>query len=74
MTAVPEVVEGRSPQPLNAVRPRIRRDTRLKVGAYLLLALAAVYTLTPLAWIGLTSIKPPIDAYSLPPVWKFTPT
>ncbi|MGW2339551.1 carbohydrate ABC transporter permease [Streptomyces sp. NPDC001661] len=42
--------------------------------AYSFLALAGIFALAPFLWVGLASLKRPIDAFSLPPVWHFQPT
>jgi len=51
------------------------KGTRLqRWSAYLMLGVASLFSLGPFLWVGLASLKLPIDAFSLPPVWSFTPT
>ncbi|RII16088.1 Trehalose transport system permease protein SugB [Streptomyces sp. YIM 130001] len=61
---------------LPPARPKGRRRTglRTKAVAYGFLALAALFALAPFLWVGLASVKRPIDAFSLPPVWDFSAT
>lgn len=57
---------------MSAVGWRERR--KLKVAAtYVLLSVVAVAFLAPLVWTVLTSLKTPLEASSIPPVWKFRP-
>jgi multiple sugar transport system permease protein len=42
--------------------------------AWAFLVLFAVYSSFPFIWTFLTSIKQPVDAFALPPVWLFDPT
>jgi multiple sugar transport system permease protein len=47
----------------------------VRVGALAALAVGLVWTLFPVAWIGLNAFKNDIDIFSVPPVWiDFTPT
>lgn len=50
--------------------------TQLRTQFLLFVALSAftVLNLTPIIWGFLTSIKQPVDAFSVPPKWIFTPT
>jgi multiple sugar transport system permease protein len=41
---------------------------------FLALALYTVFNLIPVIWAGLTSIKYPVDAFTIPPTLIFTPT
>ncbi|TDD86854.1 carbohydrate ABC transporter permease [Actinomadura darangshiensis] len=55
-------------------RPRRKRSRWLPtLTAYGFLTLAAVFALAPFVWVGLASIKRPIDAFTLPPLWHFEP-
>lgn len=49
-------------------------DRLAAIGAFLFLLLFAVYSAFPFVWTALTSIKQPVDAFALPPVWVFDPT
>ena len=52
-----------------------KRGERLGMAAvWLLLALAILYTLFPIVWLILTSLKTPRDIFALPPKIIFTPT
>lgn len=55
-------------------RRRQRRQLSLLVVVYLFLTALAVFSAFPFFWTALTSIKEPVDAFSLPPVWVFDPT
>jgi len=57
---------------VSATRTRRGRATTLLAWAFLLLF--AVYSAFPFIWTFLTSIKQPVDAFALPPVWLFDPT
>ena len=57
---------------MSATRTRRGRATTLLAWAFLLLF--AVYSAFPFIWTFLTSIKQPVDAFALPPVWLFDPT
>lgn len=52
---------------------RSRRTWQTKTLAYVFLGLAVLFALAPFLWIALASIKKPIDAFTLPPVWDFSP-
>ncbi len=43
-------------------------------GGHLLYLLFFVWTLFPIVWLLLTSLKTRLDAFSIPPVWLFVPT
>ncbi|WP_326824327.1 carbohydrate ABC transporter permease [Streptosporangium sp. NBC_01756] len=64
--------------PVARPRPgRTRRGTSpalLKAGAYAALTVAALIAIMPFVWAFLTSVKRPVDAFSLPPTWSFSPT
>jgi multiple sugar transport system permease protein len=45
-----------------------------RIGVFVAYAAFLVWTLFPIAWLFLTSIKPGIEAFRLPPSWSFTPT
>jgi multiple sugar transport system permease protein len=44
------------------------------VGAYVVLSLWMVFTLFPVAWLLLSSVKEPADVFAMPPQWVFMPT
>lgn len=46
----------------------------LTVIAYVLVITAVLIVVLPLIWVFLTSLKPRVLAYSIPPAWTFTPT
>jgi multiple sugar transport system permease protein len=54
--------------------PRRPADRLATVAAFAFLLLFAVYSAFPFFWTALTSIKQPVDAFALPPVWVFDPT
>jgi multiple sugar transport system permease protein len=55
-------------------RSRIKERT-LKAGAFLAIAVALVWTLFPIYWIGVNSFKLDLDIFAVPPVWfDFAPT
>jgi multiple sugar transport system permease protein len=47
---------------------------RTQMVLFFALCLYTVINLTPIIWAGLTSIKQPVDAFSIPPTIIFTPT
>lgn len=53
---------------------RAKRESLQRAGIYAFLALFVVYSAFPFVWTLLTSIKEPVDAFALPPVWLFDPT
>jgi multiple sugar transport system permease protein len=57
-----------------AGRERTRREALQRACVYAFLALFTVYSAFPFVWTLLTSIKDPVDAFALPPVWLFDPT
>jgi multiple sugar transport system permease protein len=70
MAAVTET--GARAAPLAAVRTR-----RFKWGtavAYLILGLWMIFTLFPVAWLLLSSVKEPAQVFAMPPQWVFVPT
>lgn len=71
LSAAPAEISAAVTTPTRTERRRKRRPTLI---AYLLLAVACLYTLGPFLWAFLTSIKRPVDAFSPEPVWIFTPT
>lgn len=52
----------------------MRKGSIASVAAWGFLLLFAAYSAFPFVWTLLTSIKQPVDAFALPPVWVFTPT
>src|SRR5690242_21949627 len=55
-------------------RPRSRRTNWGNVAAYVILSLWMVFTLFPVAWLLLSSVKEPADVFAMPPQWVFMPT
>jgi multiple sugar transport system permease protein len=53
---------------------RKRRTNWGDVGAYVVLSLWMVFTLFPVAWLLLSSVKEPADVFAMPPQWVFMPT
>lgn len=51
-----------------------RRGRGTTLLAWIFLVVFAAYSAFPFAWTFLTSIKHPVDAFALPPVWLFDPT
>lgn len=48
---------------------------RISIGvAYSILITAMFAVLLPLFWVFLTSLKKPVEAYQIPPIWFFKPT
>jgi multiple sugar transport system permease protein len=56
------------------VRPRSRRTNWGNVAAYVILSIWMVFTLFPVAWLLLSSVKEPQDVFAMPPQWVFVPT
>lgn len=57
--------------------PDRRKSTGERIAslaALLFLMLFAVYSAFPFVWTLLTSLKQPVDAFAIPPVWVFEPT
>jgi len=52
----------------------MRRGAFSAIAAWGFLLLFGAYSAFPFVWTFLTSIKQPVDAFALPPVWVFTPT
>ena len=52
----------------------MRRRMRTQVPLFLALCGFTAVNLTPVLWGVLTSIKQPVDAFSVPPKLIFTPT
>ncbi len=52
----------------------MRRSRRSTVAVYLLVALALVVFVFPIAWLFLTSIKPATLTFAYPPAFTFEPT
>ena len=52
----------------------MRRSRRSTVAVYLLVALALIVFIFPIAWLFLTSIKPATQTFAYPPVFVFEPT
>ena len=60
--------------PATIKRRRARREFALAAGIWLFLTVMTVISAFPFVWTFLTSIKEPVDAFALPPVWSFDPT
>lgn len=54
---------------MNTIKGNIKKETLI----YILLLVWLIYSILPFIWTFLTSIKKPVDAFSIPPVWIFTP-
>ena len=52
---------------------RRRRFVLGEVATYLVLIAGSILALAPLFWIGLTSLKSRVEAFTFPPIWVFTP-
>jgi len=50
------------------------RTIVLQVVRYALIGIVILWSLFPIFWTFLTSIKQPVDAFAFPPRWLFTPT
>ena len=46
----------------------------LRAGGWLVLGLALLFTLFPIVWLVLTSLKTARDIFAVPPLWIFKPT
>src|SRR5689334_14963247 len=55
-------------------RPRSRRTNWGNVAAYVILSIWMVFTLFPVAWLLMSSVKEPQDVFAMPPQWIFMPT
>src|SRR5689334_7103999 len=55
-------------------RPARRRTNWGNVAAYTILTIWMVFTLFPVAWLLMSSVKEPQDVFAMPPQWVFTPT
>jgi multiple sugar transport system permease protein len=53
---------------------RGKRGRAITLLAWMFLVVFAAYSAFPFVWTFLTSIKQPVDAFALPPVWLFDPT
>jgi multiple sugar transport system permease protein len=53
---------------------RARRHLTIAVAVYGVLTAFTIFAAFPFVWTVLTSIKEPVDAFALPPVWVFDPT
>jgi multiple sugar transport system permease protein len=53
---------------------RRRRTNWGNVVAYVILSFWMVFTLFPVAWLLLSSVKEPADVFAMPPKWVFLPT
>ncbi len=54
-----------------------RRRRRVNWGdaaAYVILSIWMVFTLFPVVWLLMSSLKQPADVFAMPPRWVFTPT
>ena len=55
-------------------RPASRRINWGNVAAYVILSIWMIFTLFPVAWLLMSSVKEPQDVFAMPPQWIFTPT
>jgi multiple sugar transport system permease protein len=55
-------------------RPKSRRTNWGNVAAYVILSIWMIFTLFPVAWLLMSSVKEPQDVFAMPPQWIFTPT
>ena len=56
---------------------RVSRRTRHRFGlvcAYTALICWSIFSVFPIAWTYISSIKPPQEVFAIPPKWVFTPT
>jgi multiple sugar transport system permease protein len=44
------------------------------VAAYVILSIWMIFTLFPVAWLLMSSVKEPADVFAMPPKWIFVPT
>ena len=51
----------------------IRRGRLARIATYLALVVLCLLFASPLLWVAWTSLKRPVDAAALPPVWVFEP-
>src|SRR4051794_28631214 len=65
--------EGSAPGPTVQTRRR-RRTNWGDVAAYVILSIWMVFTLFPVVWLLMSSVKEPNDVFAMPPKWIFTPT
>jgi len=56
------------------VAARRRRINWGNQAAYVILSIWMVFTLFPVAWLLMSSVKEPQDVFAMPPQWIFTPT
>ena len=66
-----------APRAATGVSVRAARRRRVNwgnVAAYVILSFWMVFTLFPVAWLLLSSVKEPQDVFAMPPQWIFTPT
>jgi multiple sugar transport system permease protein len=56
------------------VAARRRRVNWGDVAAYVILSIWMVFTLFPVVWLLLSSVKQPADVFAMPPQWVFMPT
>jgi multiple sugar transport system permease protein len=59
--------------PAAVARPR-RKINWGNQAAYVILSIWMVFTLFPVAWLLLSSVKEPQDVFAMPPQWVFVPT
>src|ERR671938_646149 len=55
-------------------RPTSKRTNWGNVAAYIILSIWMVFTLFPVAWLLMSSVKEPQDVFAMPPQWVFVPT
>lgn len=62
---------------MNATQAKVRRRRKAPIGKYLRIGsgiFACAVFLFPVFWMVLTSFKMPVDIFTTPPTWFFTPT
>jgi len=50
------------------------KTTTLRIVWYIIIGIVILWSLFPILWTFLTSIKQPVDAFAFPPRWLFKPT
>jgi multiple sugar transport system permease protein len=57
-----------------AAAHRRRRINWGNLAAYVILSIWMIFTLFPVAWLLMSSVKEPQDVFAMPPQWVFVPT
>ena len=60
--------------PTTVATARRRHTNWGNVAAYVILSIWMVFTLFPVVWLVLSSVKEPQDVFAMPPKWVFMPT